>query len=71
MNALIRNMSESAVEHIHEDLEVMKQDIAVIKHILSEEGKLSEHAQKLLAEVRKTPESEYISHEELKKRVLK
>lgn len=57
-------------EHMHADLEELKQDMAIIKHILSEEGKLTEYAQKLLAEARATPDSEYITHEELKKRVL-
>ncbi len=56
---------------IEKELQELKQDIAVIKHILSEEGKLSEFAKKALAEARQTPDSEYISHEELKKRVRK
>lgn len=58
-------------EHMHADLEELKQDMAIIKHILSEEGRLTEYAQKLLAEARATPGSEYITHEELKKRVLR
>ena len=64
-------MSETAVVHMHSDLEELKRDVAVIKHILSEEGKLTAYAKKLLAEARATPDSEYISHEELKKRILK
>lgn len=64
-------MSEVMTEHMHADLEELKQDMAIIKHILSEEGKLTEYAQKLLTEARSTPDSEYISHEELKKRVLR
>ena len=59
------------VEHMHKDLEDLKRDMAIIKHILSEEGKLSGYAQKELQEARKTPESEYIKHEDLKKRILK
>ena len=35
------------------------------------EGPLKATAQKLLEEARKTPDSEYISHEDLKKRLLK
>ena len=58
-------------EHMHADLEELKQDMAIIKHILSEEGRLTEYAQKLLAEARATPDSEYVTHEELKKRVLR
>ena len=64
-------MNQSAIEHMHKDLEELKQDMAIIKHILSEEGKLSDYAQKELQEARKTPDSEYIKHEDLKKRILK
>ena len=59
------------VEHMHKDLEDLKRDMAIIKHILSEEGKLSGYARKELQEARKTPDSEYIKHEDLKKRILK
>ena len=59
------------VEHMHKDLEDLKRDMAIIKHILSEEGKLSDYAKKELQEARKTPDSEYIKHEDLKKRILK
>jgi len=64
-------MTESVVEHMHADLEVLKCDVAIIKHILSEEGKLTTFAKKSLAEARATLESEYVSHEVLKKRILK
>ena len=64
-------MDQTAIEHMHKDLEELKQEMAVIKHILSEEGKLSEYAKKSLEEARKTPDSKYIKHEELKKRILK
>jgi len=63
-------MSEAA-EQRSDDLEALKNDIAVIKHILFEEGKLSVSTRKLLNEARETPDSEYIHHEVLKKRVLK
>lgn len=64
-------MSEATLKHMHDDLEALKRDMAVVKHILSEEGKLSAYAKKELAEARSTPDSDYVSHEELKKRVLK
>ncbi len=63
-------MSELMVEHMHADLEELKQDMAIIKHILSEEGRLTDYAQMLLAEARATPDSEYIKHKDLKKRIL-
>ncbi|MEK6891648.1 MAG: hypothetical protein AABX25_00530 [Nanoarchaeota archaeon] len=64
-------MNQTAIEHMHKDLEDLKQDVALIKHMLSEEGRLSDYAKKSLEEARKTPESEYIKHEDLKKRILK
>ena len=63
-------MNEAALEHMHQDMEELKRDMALIKHILSEEGKLTRYAQKLLEEARATPDSEYIRHEDLRKRVL-
>ncbi len=63
-------MNTTTVQHMHEDLEELKRDLAVIKHVLSEEGKLTPHAQKLLREARETPDSEYIDHQDLKKRIL-
>jgi len=64
-------MSDATIVHMHKDLEELKRDIAVIKHILSEEGKLSVNAEKELEESRAIPESEYIFHKDLKKRILK
>ena len=65
------SMGNGDVAHMHEDIEVLKQDIAVIKHILSEEGSFTPEAKKLLEEARKTSKKEYISHEALKKKLLK
>ena len=59
---------ETVLEHIHEDLEEIKKDMAVIKHVILEEGRLNDTTKKALAEARTTPDKEYISHEELKKR---
>lgn len=64
-------MAETLVAHMHSDLEELKQSVAVIMHILSEEGKLTGFAKKLLAESRATPDSEYVSQEELKRKILK
>ena len=63
-------MTNAVMEHLHADMEELKQDLAVIKHVLCQEGKLTEYAKELLAEARATPDSEYISHQELKKRIL-
>ena len=64
-------MAETTVEHMHSDIEALKKDVAVIKHILSEEGKLSAFAEKALAQARATHDSEYVSHEQLKKKIFK
>ena len=64
-------MVPAEIEHMHQDIEELKRDVSVIKHILSEEGELTEDAKKELAEARATPDSEYISQEELKKKLLK
>lgn len=64
-------MTQVILEHMHQDLEELKRDMAILKHILSEEGKLNENAKRSLEEARATPDSEYIKHEELKKRIFK
>ncbi len=53
-------MSEAEIKHIHQDLEALKRDIALIKHILIEEGELTHEAKKRLEIARKTPLSQYV-----------
>ena len=53
------HMAELSLEHMHEDLETLKQDIALIKHIMIEEGLLTEDAKKRLKEARQTSDSKY------------
>ena len=45
------------VRHLHKDLLILQRDISVIKHILSEEGKLTPWAKQQLAKARAEPES--------------
>jgi len=52
-------MTETVIRHMHEDMEALKRDVAVIKYILSEEGQLTEEAKKRLEKARKTPLSKY------------
>lgn len=52
-------MAETELVHMHKDLESIKQDIALIKHILVEEGELTENARQRLETARKTPLSHY------------
>ncbi len=58
---VVMTMTDVAeIKHMHDDLEALKQDVAVIKHILSEEGELSSATKKRLAKARKTPLSNYV-----------
>ena len=50
-----------------EDLSQLKDDIALIKNILLDEGKLTDWAKKELERARATPESEWVSHKEVEK----
>lgn len=52
-------MEKILFEHMHEDIEALKNDVAVIKHILSEEGELNEEAKLRLQKSRNTAESKY------------
>lgn len=52
-------MTEVDIQHIHEDILKLQRDISVIKHILSEEGELTEWAKEALKKAREEPESEY------------
>ncbi len=53
-------MSEAEIKHIYNDLEELKRDVSIIKHILSEEGELSEDVKRRLAKARGTPFSKYL-----------
>ncbi|MDP4011994.1 MAG: hypothetical protein Q8R00_00090 [Candidatus Nanoarchaeia archaeon] len=53
-------MTETIMEHMHKDLETLKRDIALIKHILTEEGELTKEAKKRLDKARKIPNSKYV-----------
>jgi len=52
-------ITEVEIKHMHQDLEVVKRDIAIIKHALLEEGELTPEAKMRLERARKTPLSEY------------
>ena len=61
----------SDIKHMHEDLEMLKRDIAIIKHVILQERELTPKAMKELEKARKTPSNKYTSHEELRKQLLK
>ncbi len=43
-------MTNVNLEHVHREVVMIKQDVELIKNILSEEGKLTEEAKKKLVE---------------------
>jgi hypothetical protein len=53
------------MEHLHKDIVSLREDVALIKHILVEEGELTEKAKKGLEEARATPLEEYTDLEDL------
>ena len=62
---------ETEIKHIHKDIEEIKKSLDFIKNILTEDSELSEVAKIELKEAKKTPISEYIDHEEVKRRLLR
>ena len=58
-------MAELDLKHVHTDILKLQRDMSVIKHILSEEGKLTTWAKKELEKARLLPESEYVDLDEL------
>ena len=62
---------KSEIKHIHADIEEIKKNLDLITNILAENYELSENAKKQLSIADKTPISEYIDHEEVKKRLLR
>ena len=64
-------METVTLERIHKELVDMKGDIKFLKHIMEEEYGLSDWAKKELLEARKVPDSKLISHEEVKKHILR
>jgi cell division protein FtsX len=58
-----------------QEIRKLMEDVALIKKVLfikkeDPEGELTEWAKKQLEIARKTPSSQYISHEEVKKRIF-
>ena len=62
---------ESEIKHIHADIEEIKKNLDLIKNILAENYELSESTKRQLSIADETPISEYIDHEEVKKRLLR
>lgn len=50
-----------------EDLAKLRQDVELIKNILTSEGELSDWAKEELSEARKNPKEKYVNMEEIEK----
>lgn len=66
---------DNEIKSINENIIKLMKDMELVKGLLTmkvdDEGELSDWAKKELMEARKAPKSENISHDELKKRILK
>lgn len=58
-------MADVDIVHLHEDILQLKHDVQVIKHILSEEGKLTDWAKNELKIARSISEEEYVSVDDI------
>ena len=61
----------SDIECMHKDIEDIKRSITFIQNILEEDYELSEESKQQLKLARKTPISEYLDHNEVKKQLLR
>jgi len=68
-NILVKKMAVT-LEMIHKEIKQMQNNLYLLKHIMEEEYELSEKTQEKLNRARKTPRSEYISHEHVKQKLL-
>jgi len=57
------------LETIHRKIKQVQNDLHLLKHIMEEEYELSEKTQEKLNRARKTPRSQYISHEYIKQKL--
>lgn len=64
-------MKTVTLETIHKEIVDLKGDMIFLKHAMEENFELSEWAKKELAESRKILDSELVSHEEVKRRLLR
>ncbi|MBS3158068.1 hypothetical protein J4206_02150 [Candidatus Woesearchaeota archaeon] len=63
-------MADVTLQTIHKELVHIRSDIEFLKNAIKEDYELSDWAKKELAESRKVPDSELISHENAKRLIL-
>lgn len=70
METEIKNISPEELKQLIQDVAVLKEVIFYNKNLQDPEGELSDWAKKQLKKARETPESEYVSLDDAKKRTL-
>ncbi len=63
-------MANVTLDAIYQNIMKLRDDVTYLKHVMEEEYELSEWAKKELKEARETPDSEYISQENMEKEFL-
>lgn len=59
-------MAESVdIEHVHEDLLELRQELQLIKNILAEDYELSEEAKESVEEARNVSDEDLVSHDKV------
>ena len=66
-----KNVKEEDIKQLIQDVEMLKEILFYNKNLQDPEGELTDWAKNELDEARRTPESEYVSLEQVKKRILK
>ena len=61
----------TTLEEIHKEIQQLQNDLCFIRHAVEEDYDLSDETIRELEIARKTPRSEYIKHEVVKKMLLK
>ena len=59
------------LQHIHEDIKGMKQQLQLLSNILSEEKELSDWAKQELTKARTVPDSDLVDLKEARRRILR
>ena len=59
------------LEIIHKDVLKLQKEIALIKQSVMDETELTDYAKKTIEESRKRPAHEFISHEEVKRKLYR
>jgi len=63
-------METVTLDVIYQNIMELRDDMTYLRHMLEEEYELSDWVKKELKEARETPDSEYISQEEMEKEFL-